>query len=292
MKQSPQNIRVGKPPWLKRRLPSGPVFEQMNALIQKNHLHTVCSEAKCPNQFECFSKHTATFLILGDRCSRNCGFCNIRSGPVGPPDPAEAVRVAEAVRLMNLKYVVITSVTRDDLEDGGAALFSETIKQVRRTTPGVKVEVLIPDFQGDESALKTIIHGAPDVINHNIETVRRLYSTVRPQAGYRRSLQLLERVDSSAPEIYTKSGLMLGFGETREEVIKTLEDLRDVHCQMLTMGQYLQPSKHHLPVVRFVPPEEFDAYRKIALSMGFDQVASGPLVRSSYQAENLYHCLG
>lgn len=263
----------------------------MNALIQKNHLHTVCSEAKCPNQFECFSKHTATFLILGDRCTRNCGFCNIKSGPVGPPDPAEAIRVAEAVRLMDLKYVVITSVTRDDLEDGGAALFVETIKQVRRATRGVKVEVLIPDLQGNEMALKTIIHGAPDVINHNIETIRRLYPTVRPQAGYRRSLQLLQRVDSSAPSISTKSGLMLGLGETREEVLKTLEDLRGVHCRMLTLGQYLQPSQHHLPVVRYVPPQEFDAYRKTALSMGFDQVASGPMVRSSYQAENLYQRL-
>lgn len=283
------DIRIKKPPWLRRRLPTGPVFEQVNTLIQKKGLHTVCTEAKCPNQFECFSKKTATFLIMGNRCTRDCGFCHVKSGPAGPPDPLEPVRVAESARLMNLKYVVITSVTRDDLPDGGAAIFAETIKQVARAIPGVGIEVLIPDFQGEETALKTVVEAAPDVINHNIETVCRLYPKVRPQAVYERSLQLLRRVGSYEPGISTKSGLMLGLGETRAGIIKTLQDLRNTGCQMLTLGQYLQPSARHLPVVRFVPPQEFDDYREIALELGFVGVASGPMVRSSYHAKHLFY---
>lgn len=283
------SIRIKKPPWLRRRLPSGPIFEQVNALIQKKGLHTVCTEAKCPNQFECFGKKTATFLILGNRCTRDCGFCHVKTGPAGPPDPSEPVRVAESARLMDLKYVVITSVTRDDLPDGGAAIFSETIKQVRSAIPGVGIEVLIPDFQGKEAAIETVVEAAPDVINHNIETVRRHYPKVRPQAVYERSLQLLQRVGSHGPGIATKSGLMLGLGETRTEIIRTLEDLRNAGCQMLTLGQYLQPSASHLPVIRFVPPQEFEDYRKIALELGFTEVASGPMVRSSYHAERLFH---
>ena len=285
-KQGPMHAR--KPRWLSRRLPSAPEYEEVRSLIRKGRLHTVCEEAKCPNQFECFSQRTATFLILGSRCTRNCRFCNVEHGPTAPPDPEEPRRVAEAAERMGLRYVVVTSVTRDDLPDGGAGFFAETITEVRRRLPGARVEVLIPDFEGNRDALKTVLDARPHVLNHNVETVPRLYGQVRPQAIYERSLSLLRRVVAIAPGIPTKSGIMLGLGETEGEVRETLGDLRRVACKFLTIGQYLQPSRRHLPVERFVPPEEFDAWRETALAMGFTEVASGPFVRSSYHAKDLY----
>jgi len=283
-----QHSRVQKPSWLKRRLPTGPDFEQVKALINKGGLHTVCQEAKCPNMWECFSKHTATFMILGSRCTRSCRFCAVAHGPISQPDPEEPSKVAEAARKMGLSYVVITSVTRDDLPDGGAALFASTIQQVRKQNPDALVEVLIPDFQGNGNALKTVLKARPDVLNHNIETVPRLYSTVRPEANYNRSLEVLKKTRQHDQSIPTKSGLMLGLGELPAEISRTLEDLVKAGCSMLTLGQYLQPSKQHLQVERFVPPEEFDNWRKTALEIGFSQVAGGPFVRSSYHAKELF----
>ncbi len=281
-----------KPHWLKKRLPTGPQYEKVKELIGKDRLHTVCQEAKCPNMWECFSQQTATFLIMGSQCTRNCRFCSVAQGPAGPPDSAEPTRVAEAARQMGLSYVVITSVTRDDLADGGAVFFAKTIEAVHRRIPSAKVEVLIPDFQGNAQALKTVLNARPDVLNHNIETVPRLYSIVRPQARYRRSLQLLNRVQKYAPGLPTKSGLMLGLGESSEEIHSTLKDLIDAGCRILTIGQYLQPSKAHLPVRRFIPPAEFEKWKSSALEMGFSEVASGPFVRSSYHARELYQAIG
>jgi lipoyl synthase len=283
-----QHSRKQKPLWLKRRLPTGPDFEQVKALVNKGGLHTVCQEAKCPNIWECFSKHTATFMIMGSHCTRSCRFCAVAHGPIAKPDPEEPARVAEAARKMGLNYVVITSVTRDDLPDGGAALFAKTIQQVRKQISDVLVEVLIPDFQGNKNALKTVLKAQPDVLNHNIETVPRLYSTVRPEANYTRSLELLKQTRKYDPSIPTKSGLMLGLGERHAEINRTLEDLYKTGCRILTLGQYLQPTKQHLQVERFVPPEEFDNWRKMALEIGFSQVAGGPFVRSSYHAKELF----
>jgi lipoic acid synthetase len=281
-----------KPSWLKKRLPTGPEYEKVKELVGRDRLHTVCQEAKCPNMWECFSQQTATFLIMGSRCTRDCRFCSVAQGPVAPPDPAEPERVAAAARQMGLGYVVITSVTRDDLVDGGAAFFAETIEAVHRRIPAAKVEVLVPDFQGRAEALQAVLDARPDVLNHNIETVPRLYATVRPQASYRRSLQLLSRVKEYAPRLPIKSGLMLGLGESSEEVRATLKDLIDAGCRILTLGQYLQPSKAHLPVERFVPPEEFEKWRQVAIEIGFSEVASGPFVRSSYHAKELYQAVG
>lgn len=281
-------IRVGKPRWLRRRLPSGPAYEQVRQLIRRGRLHTVCQEAKCPNQFECFSRHTATFLILGSTCTRNCRFCSVENGPCEAPDPREPRRVAEAARQMNLRYVVVTSVTRDDLDDGGARFFAATIRAIREKIKAVHIEVLIPDFGGEQSALNTVLTAAPDVLNHNIETVARLYPQVRPQAAYRRSLELIRRVSAHHPAIPAKSGIMLGLGERDAEIRRTLQDLYRAGCRLLTLGQYLQPSRRHLPVARFVPPPEFEHWRQAALDMGFTQVASGPFVRSSYHAGELY----
>ena len=284
----PANLTSGKPKWLRRRLPSGPAHENVRNLIRTQALHTVCQQAKCPNQFECFSQQTATFLILGNRCSRDCRFCNVLTGPNQPPDVDEPRRVAETAREMKLHYVVITSVTRDDLLDGGSAHFAGTIRHVRQAIDDVRVEVLIPDFQGDAEALKTVLSARPDVLNHNIETVSRLYPIVRPQADYGRSLDLLKRVSDYRPVIPSKSGLMLGLGEKDEELDQCLRDILNAGCRILTLGQYLQPSRDHLPVARFVPPEEFDAWRDTALKMGYTHVASGPFVRSSYHAKDLY----
>ncbi len=281
-----------KPPWLKKRLPTGPAYENVKNLIGQDRLHTVCQEAKCPNIWECFSQHTATFLIMGSRCTRNCRFCSVAQGPTGPPDAAEPARVAAAARQMGLKYVVITSVTRDDLPDGGAVFFADTIAEIRRQIPAAMIEVLIPDFQGDARALQTVLDAGPDVLNHNIETVPRLYARVRPQAIYARSLQLLQRVQKFDPELPIKSGLMLGLGESADEIRATLKDLADAGCRILTLGQYLQPSEAHLPVARFVAPQEFERWRQIAIQMGFLEVASGPFVRSSYHAKELYQALG
>ena len=281
-------ISLGKPRWLRRTLPSGPEYEKIRNLLKGHALTTVCQEAKCPNQFECYGQGTATFMILGERCPRNCRFCAVGHPPEGLPDPEEPERVAEAVSLLDLRYAVITSVTRDDLADGGAALFAETIRAIRRRRPGALIEVLIPDLQGDREALATILDAGPDVLNHNIETVSRLYPEVRPQARYHRSLELIRRVKKSHPDIPTKSGLMLGLGETLPEIETTWRDLFVAGCDILTMGQYLQPSANHLPVQRFVPPEEFTELEQKAYAIGFAGVASGPFVRSSYQAEALY----
>ena len=281
-----------KPPWLRRRLPSGPNYERVRRLLRDGTLHTVCQSAQCPNQFECFDRRTATFMILGDCCTRDCRFCAVDHGPPGPADDDEPRRVAEAAARLELRYVVVTSVTRDDLADGGASLFAETIRALQRRLPGVRVEVLIPDFQGDAAALETVLAASPDVLNHNIETVARLYPAARPAAVYRRSLALLARSRRRAPQIPTKSGLMLGLGETDAEIHTTIEDLRAADVQLLTIGQYLQPTRRHLPVARYVPPEAFDRWRQEALAIGFRAVASAPLVRSSYQAEAMHAAAG
>jgi len=286
--QSNTPVRLRKPDWLKQRLPSGPEFEKIRGMIHKDRLHTVCQEAGCPNIWECFSHHTATFLIMGSRCTRNCRFCAVTEGPLEPPDPEEPARVAKAARKMGLKYVVVTSVTRDDLPDGGAGIFAETIEKIRQEIPDVCVEVLIPDFQGSKGALETVLNAYPDVLNHNIETVPRLYPEVRPQADYRRSLDLVQYAHEYDPALLTKSGIMLGLGEYQAEISLTLEDMLKAGCRMLTLGQYLQPSKDHLPVKRYIPPEEFEEWRKTALQMGFAEVASGPFVRSSYHARELF----
>ena len=279
---------IRKPKWLKRNLPTGPTYEKIRTLLQKSNLHTVCQEAKCPNLWECFSKKTATFLIMGSRCTRNCRFCNIGQGPMEALDPDEPRRVARAVKNMGLRYVVITSVTRDDLADGGGGHFNTVIKAVREQVPDALIEVLIPDFQGDEAALYRVLDANPNVLNHNIETVPRLYPIARPQAIYARSLELLKRAAAYDSSIPGKSGLMVGLGETVAEIQTTMQDLLDANCKILTIGQYLQPSKAHLSVERFVPPEEFEQLRETALEMGFSEVASGPFVRSSYQAKDLY----
>ena len=285
----PNNPR--KPPWLKRRLPTDSSFQEVRGLIEKGRLHTVCQEAKCPNIWECYAHQTATFLIMGSRCTRNCRFCSVAPGPPEPLDPLEPTRVAEAAARMGLKYAVVTSVTRDDLPDGGAAHFAATIRELRRLIPGTRVEVLIPDFQGDRAALLAVLEARPDVLNHNIESVPRLYPQVRPQADYLRSLALLKRAREFDSGIATKSGLMLGLGEEAQEVRCTMQDLRAADCRILTLGQYLQPSPEHLPVIRYVTPEEFEDWRTSALQMGFAEVASGPFVRSSYHAKESFNAL-
>ncbi len=290
MKATESNdIRVKKPKWLRRKLPSGPEYGRMKKLIDNNCLATVCQEAQCPNQFECFSKGTATFMILGERCTRNCGFCAVSHKPLGLPDPEEPKRVAEAVSEMGLSYAVITSVTRDDLSDGGASHFVEVLSEVRKKTPKTRVEILIPDLQGNWEALDSILKAHPEVLNHNIETVARLYPTVRPEAIYKRSLELVAKVKELSPSTPTKSGIMLGLGETFDEVRQTMVDLLEHGCDILTLGQYLQPSRSHLSVDRFVPPEEFESLKQEALQLGFKAVASNPTVRSSYEAGVLYN---
>jgi lipoyl synthase len=285
---APDPIRTGKPAWLRRKLPTGADYEQIRSMIDNGQLHTVCQEANCPNQFECFSAHTATFLIMGATCTRNCRFCNIDDGRPGPLDPDEPRRVAEAAARMKLRYVVVTSVTRDDLPDGGAGHFAATINALQGMIAGVQIEVLIPDFQGSREALQTVLAARPDVLNHNMETVRRLYASVRPQAEYDRSLELLARVKTIASSIPAKSGIMLGLGETELEVRQVITDIYRTGCRMLTIGQYLQPTTQHLPVVDYIPPEEFDRWRQFALQTGLEKVASGPFVRSSYHAGAMF----
>lgn len=280
--------RIRKPDWLRVKLPAGPDYELVRSLISSSALHTVCQEAKCPNQWECFARQTATFLIMGPGCTRNCRFCAVQHGPSGPPDPWEPFRVAEAAHSLGLRYVVVTSVTRDDLPDGGAAIFAATIRAIRKKIPDVLIEVLIPDFQGCQGSLLTVVEARPDVLNHNIETVERLYPSVRPGAVYERSMQLLRRAKGCDASLPIKSGLMLGLGESPEEIHQTLRDLFGAGCTLLTLGQYLQPSADHIPVERFVTPAEFDNWRETALAMGFSRVASGPLVRSSYHAKDLF----
>ena len=269
-------------------MPTGPEYEKIRQLLKTHDLTTVCREAKCPNQFECYGKGTATFMILGERCTRNCRFCAVGHQPEGLPDPEEPERVAEAVVILGLRYAVVTSVTRDDLTDGGASFFADTIQAIRRRSQKTLVEVLIPDLQGNWLALKTILEAGPDVLNHNIETVSALYPEVRPQAEYRRSLELFRQAKIIAPRTPAKSGIMLGFGETHAEIVQTWRDLLTAGCDILTIGQYLQPSSEHLPVKRFLPPEEFAELESEALALGFAGVASAPFVRSSYQAEKLY----
>jgi lipoic acid synthetase len=284
-------LSTRKPDWLKRRLPTGEDFNRVRELIEAGKLHTVCQEAKCPNIWECYSHGTATFLIMGERCTRNCRFCSVSPGLPEPLDPDEPSRVAEAVAHMGLRYVVVTSVTRDDLPDGGAAHFAATIREIRRRLPEAEVEVLIPDFQGERAALAIVLDAGPNVLNHNIETVPRLYPRVRPQADYRRSLELLRRSRALAPSIPTKSGLMLGLGEKPAELRRTLLDLREAGCRILTLGQYLQPSAEHLPVEAYIPPDDFETWRAAALEMGFSEVASAPFVRSSYHANESFQAL-
>jgi lipoic acid synthetase len=277
-----------KPPWLKIRLSQLRDTTKVKSILNVTSLHTVCEEARCPNLGECFSSGTATILILGKVCTRNCGFCAVERGIPVTPDESEPERVAEAISRMHLGYVVITSVTRDDLTDGGACIFARTIRAVRSLDPKIKIEVLIPDFKGDAAALATVLKEAPDVLNHNVETISRLYSQVRPQADYERSLELLRRVKEYSPRMKTKSGFMLGLGESREEVLDLLRDLKKAGCDFLTIGQYLQPRADRLPVIEYVPPEIFEEYKKIGEEMGFKSVASGPFVRSSFHASEMF----
>jgi len=272
-----------RPHWLKVDLTGKGAFYSVRQLVDVQNLHTVCQSARCPNIGECWAKKTATFMILGDNCSRNCTFCAISHGALEAVDPDEPRRVAEAVKSLDLRYAVVTSVTRDDLPDGGAGAFARTIAAIRTANPGCRIEVLIPDFAGSKEALMTLLAQNPDVLNHNLETVEELYPRVRPQADYHRSLDLLDSARRHGAR--TKSGLMLGVGESRDQLIKTLRDLRNIDCQIITLGQYLPPSRHHLPVERFVEPTEFAELRRLGLEMGFPHVESGPLVRSSYHAE-------
>jgi len=281
-----------KPPWLKKRILPFQDVQKVRSILEQTDLHTVCQEARCPNLGECFARETATFLILGRVCTRDCGFCAVERGAPGPPDEAEPQRVAQAVQKMGLHYVVITSVTRDDLPDGGASSFAKTIRAIRALNPKIKVEVLIPDFKGDQDSLKTVLKESPEILNHNIETIPRFYPRVRPLADYKRSLDLLKKSKKDCPHIPTKSGYMLGFGETREEVLELLRDLKEAGCDFLTIGQYLQPRQDRLPVIRFVPPEEFEEYKRIAERMGFRAVASGPFVRSSFHAAQMFETNG
>ena len=274
-----------RPEWLRVRLRTDETYHQLKRLMRSKHLHTVCEEAHCPNIGECWGHRTATFLILGDVCTRNCRFCNVQSGRPGPPDPDEPRHVAEAVREMGLRHAVITSVTRDDLPDGGASVFAEVVRQIRALVPGCTVEVLIPDFQGDVEALRIVMEACPDVLNHNVETVPRLFPRIQPRNRYEWSLRILKEAKRLQPGVLTKSGLMVGLGETEAEVLTVMEDLRGVGVDILTVGQYLQPSRSHWPVARYYTPEEFDAFREQGLRMGFRWVESGPLVRSSFHAE-------
>jgi len=277
-----------KPVWLRRKLPDPDTLNKMRDLLRRHGLHTVCEGALCPNQGECFGQGTATFLILGKTCTRSCTFCAIPTEERPPaPDPGEPERIARASSELGLKHVVVTSVTRDDLEDGGAAHFAETVRALKRMNPEMTVEILIPDFQGSAEALRIVVESDPHILNHNLETVARLYPEVRPQADYGRSLQLLKRVKDLEPGKITKSGLMLGLGEERDEILQVMADLRKVSCDHLTIGQYLQPSGKHHPVVRFVTPEEFEDFRKAGEKMGFQAVFSAPLVRSSFHAAEI-----
>jgi lipoic acid synthetase len=278
--------RERKPPWIRVRLPAGDAIARVKRMLRDNHLHTVCEEAACPNLPECFGRGTATFMIMGDICTRRCSFCDVAHGRPLALDPDEPGNLARAVRQMGLRYVVITSVDRDDLKDGGADHFAACVRAMRDANPGIRIEILVPDFRGrGERALAALAAGLPDVFNHNLETVPRLYREVRPGADYAWSLALLRRFKDAWPAIPTKSGLMLGLGERLEEVEQVMRDLRAHGCDMLTLGQYLQPSRHHHPVVRYARPEEFDALADTGRAFGFAHVASAPMVRSSYHAD-------
>ena len=287
-KIDPALHQVQKPPWIKVRLPSNPVFFSTKALISDLRLHTVCESAQCPNRWECWSQGTATMMIAGERCTRACGFCAVTTAKPFALEEDEPQRVAEAVRRMGLKHVVVTAVARDDLKDGGANHFARTIEALRAMDPSVIVEVLVPDFHAQTWCIQIVQNAAPDIFNHNLETVERLTPLVRSRAKYRTSLDVLRQARELAPKIVTKSGVMLGLGETEPELFQAMDDLREVGCQVLTMGQYLRPSANHLPVVEFISPERFEAYGEIARAKGFEHVASGPLVRSSYHAADFH----
>ena len=278
-------IRQPRPEWLKVRFPAGPNYERLRELMRAKKLHTVCEEARCPNIGDCWNRGTATFMILGDTCTRSCGFCAVKTGRPATYDTDEPKRVALAVQGMGLRHAVVTSVNRDELADGGAQIFAETIKWIRRASPGTTIEVLIPDFKGDREALRTVMAARPEILNHNTETVPRLYRTVRPQAEYPRSLEVLRMARELDPDATTKSGLMVGLGETFDELLAVFRDLADQRVDILTVGQYLQPTPGHLPIERYWHPDEFAALKEEALAMGFRHVESGPLVRSSYHAE-------
>lgn len=279
--------RERKPPWLRARLQANPTFDAVRDTVEKQKLHTVCYSAACPNLGECWARGTATFMIGGDRCTRRCGFCDVTTARPDALDPLEPARVAAAVERLGLRFVVVTCVARDDLPDGGAGQMAATVRAIRRRRPAAGIEVLIADYKGDETALATVLESGPDVLNHNLETVARLQHHVRPAARYERSLGVLRRAGELAPGIPTKSGLMLGLGEKDGEVETALADLRAAGVTLLTIGQYLRPSPAHLPVARYATPEEFDAWASRARALGFQEVASGPLVRSSYRAERL-----
>lgn len=275
-----------KPDWIRIKLPTDSKVQNLKNLLRENRLVTVCEEASCPNLHECFSHGIATFMIMGDKCTRRCTFCDVGHGRPDPLDPDEPKNLANTVKSMGLKFVVITSVDRDDLRDGGAAHFVDCIHETRKAVPSIQIEVLVPDFRGRmEKALDALEKGLPDVFNHNVETVPRLYKAVRPGSDYAWSLKLLQEFKMRFPGIPTKSGLMVGLGETKEEIIDVMKDMRDHNIEMLTIGQYLQPTKYHAPVMRYVTPDEFNEYARIANELGFNNVASGPLVRSSYHAD-------
>jgi lipoic acid synthetase len=281
-------MRNRLPAWFKQKIPEPAAMQKMERLLGRMRLHTICENALCPNMGQCFERSTATFLILGDVCTRHCTFCAVKKGPVVPVDESEPDHICEAVRQLQLKYVVITSVTRDDIADGGASQFAKVIRFLAKTDPDLLVEVLVPDFKGSMEAIDDVATALPDVVNHNVETVPRLYRQVRPEADYSRSLRLLSRIKGHEGKMVTKSGLMLGLGEKEDEVINLMADLRESGCDILTMGQYLQPSPGHHPVISFISPEKFSEYEIIARGMGFSAVAAAPLVRSSYRAAELY----
>ena len=287
-KIDPSLHQAQKPPWIKVRLPSNPKFFSTKALISDLRLHTVCESAQCPNRWECWSQGTATVMIAGERCTRACGFCAVSTAKPFPLEEDEPARVAEAVRRMGLKHVVITAVARDDLKDGGAEHFARTINAVREMDPSVVIEVLVPDFHAQDWCIDLVLEAAPDIFNHNMETVERLTPVVRSRAKYRTSLEVLRQAKERSPKVVTKSGVMLGLGEQEPELFQTMDDLRAIGCQVLTLGQYLRPTPNHLPVIEFVTPEQFESYGQIARAKGFDHVASGPLVRSSYHAADFH----
>jgi lipoic acid synthetase len=287
-KIDPALHQAQKPPWIKVRLPSNPVFFSTKALISDLRLHTVCESAQCPNRWECWSQGTATMMIAGERCTRACGFCAVTTAKPFALEEDEPERVAEAVRRMGLKHVVVTAVARDDLKDGGADHFARTIAAIRAMDPSVIVEVLVPDFHAQTWCIQIVLDAGPDIFNHNLETVERLTPVVRSRAKYRTSLDVLRQAKALAPGIVTKSGVMLGLGEKEPELFQTMDDLREIGCQVLTLGQYLRPTANHLPVVEFISPERFEAYGEIARAKGFEHVASGPLVRSSYHAADFH----
>ena len=287
-KIDPALHQTQKPPWIKVRLPSNPVFFSTKALISDLRLHTVCESAQCPNRWECWSQGTATMMIAGDRCTRACGFCAVTTARPFALEEDEPRRVAEAVRRMKLNHVVVTAVARDDLKDGGAEHFARTINAIREMDPKIIIEVLVPDFHAQDWCIQTVLEAEPDIYNHNMETVERLTLVVRSRAKYRTSLRVLQRAKELSSKVVTKSGVMLGLGETEPELLQTMDDLRDVGVQVLTMGQYLRPSPEHLPVVEYVTPERFEFLGEIARQKGFEHVASGPLVRSSYHAADFH----